>query len=80
MKISVAVLIVLMYVVTCIQSWRELKHRHPCKQVLTKAGLTQITEDLADEKHFIQSLDAILIPRLVGSETMPWLGSTLYGS
>merc|ERR1712106_147863 len=49
------------------QSWKGKKRSHKGQQITTSKGLKRITEGLSNEQNFKTNLDAILIPRSVGS-------------
>ena len=49
------------------QSWKNKKRTHRSKQIKTTKGLKQIANSISDEQNFSRNLDAILIPRTVGS-------------
>jgi len=49
------------------KSWKNKKRTHRAKPISTPKGLKQIANSISDERNFVRNLDAILIPRTVGS-------------
>merc|ERR1712123_36884 len=49
------------------QSWKEKKSTHQGKPITGTEDLREIAENISDERDFNRNLDAILIPRSVGS-------------